>query len=92
MFYHTADVFLNLCHSNIVNPKLFYNGDVDIGSLLNTFFANTWENDSWPELEWFTNKLYLFHYFSFSFLFKSSIDTFIYLQSIFSECWTFWKW
>lgn len=53
------DVFLNLCHSNIVNPKLFYNGDVDIGSLLNTFFANTWENDSWPELEWFTNKLVL---------------------------------
>lgn len=53
------DVFLNLCHSNIVNPKLFYNGDVDIGSLLNTFFANTWENDSWGELEWFTNSLVL---------------------------------
>lgn len=59
MFYYAADVFLNLCHSNIVNPKLFYNGDVDIGSLLNTFFANTWENDSWGELEWFTNSLYL---------------------------------
>ncbi|XP_076170747.1 RAB11-binding protein RELCH homolog isoform X1 [Ptiloglossa arizonensis] len=52
-----ADVFLNLCHSNIVNPKVFYDGDVDVGALLNTFFANTWENDSWPELEWFTNTL-----------------------------------
>ncbi|XP_017887570.1 RAB11-binding protein RELCH homolog isoform X1 [Ceratina calcarata] len=51
------DVFLNLCHSNIVNPKVFYDGDLDVGALLNTFFANTWENDSWPELEWFTNKL-----------------------------------
>lgn len=51
------DVFLNLCHSNIVNPKVFYDGEVDIGLLLNTFFANTWENDSWPELEWFTNTL-----------------------------------
>ncbi|XP_003702013.2 RAB11-binding protein RELCH homolog isoform X1 [Megachile rotundata] len=53
------EVFLNLCHSNIVNPKVFYDGDVNIGALLNTFFANTWENDSWPELEWFTNKLVL---------------------------------
>ncbi|XP_076243392.1 RAB11-binding protein RELCH homolog [Calliopsis andreniformis] len=53
------DVFVNLCHSNIVNPKVFYDGDVDIGVLLNTFFTNTWENDLWPELEWFTNKLVL---------------------------------
>ncbi|XP_031826270.1 RAB11-binding protein RELCH homolog isoform X2 [Nomia melanderi] len=52
-----SDVFLNLCHTNIVNPKVFYEGDVDIGALLNTFFANTWENDTWPELEWFTDKL-----------------------------------
>ena len=51
------DVFLSLCHSNIVNPQVFYDGDGDIGALLNMFFANTWENDSWPELEWFTNKL-----------------------------------
>lgn len=32
---------------------------MDIGNLLNAFFANTWENDSWPELDWFTNKLVL---------------------------------
>lgn len=51
------DTFLNLCHSNIINPKVFYDGDIDPGTLLNTFFANTWENDLWPELEWFTNKL-----------------------------------
>ncbi|XP_076546511.1 RAB11-binding protein RELCH homolog isoform X2 [Osmia lignaria lignaria] len=51
------DEFLNLYHSNIVNPKVFYDGDTNIGALLNTFFANTWENDTWPELEWFTNKL-----------------------------------
>ncbi|CAL7935188.1 unnamed protein product [Xylocopa violacea] len=53
------DVFLNLCHSNIVNPRVFYDGDIDVGALLNAFFANTWENDLWPELEWFTNKLVL---------------------------------
>lgn len=57
VFYHTADVFLSLCHSNIVNPKVFYDREGDIGALLNMFFENTWENDSWPELEWFTNKL-----------------------------------
>ncbi|XP_076750646.1 RAB11-binding protein RELCH homolog isoform X2 [Xylocopa sonorina] len=53
------DVFLNLCHSNIVNPRVFYDGDIDVGALLNAFFTNTWENDLWPELEWFTNKLAL---------------------------------
>ncbi|XP_076658534.1 RAB11-binding protein RELCH homolog [Halictus rubicundus] len=52
-----SDVFLYLCQTDIVNPKVFYEGDLDVGTLLNTFFANTWENDTWPELEWFTNKL-----------------------------------
>ncbi|CAK9833252.1 RAB11-binding protein RELCH, partial [Anthophora retusa] len=51
--------FLHLCHSNIVNPKVFYDGDVDVAALLNTFFTYTWKSDSWPELEWFTNKLVL---------------------------------
>ncbi|KAG7187845.1 hypothetical protein KM043_016879 [Ampulex compressa] len=49
--------FLTLCHSDIINPKVFYDGDVDVGVLLNTFFSNTWENDTWPELEWFTDQL-----------------------------------
>ncbi|KAF7407686.1 hypothetical protein HZH66_002223 [Vespula vulgaris] len=49
--------FLSICHCDIINPKVFYDGDTDIGTLLNTFFSNTWENDLWPELEWFTNKL-----------------------------------
>lgn len=60
-------MFINLCHSNIVNPKVFYDGDVDIGNLLNAFFANTWENDSWPELDWFTNKLYFVFFFFLNF-------------------------
>lgn len=46
-----------LCHSNIIDPRIFYEGPVDVGVLLNTFFSKSWENTSWPELEWLTNKL-----------------------------------
>ncbi|XP_015186893.1 PREDICTED: lisH domain and HEAT repeat-containing protein KIAA1468 homolog isoform X1 [Polistes dominula] len=50
--------FLSICKCNIINPKLFYDNERHyVGSLLNTFFLYTWENDLWPELEWFTNKL-----------------------------------
>ncbi|XP_018359092.1 PREDICTED: lisH domain and HEAT repeat-containing protein KIAA1468 homolog isoform X1 [Trachymyrmex cornetzi] len=52
-----AEEFLALCHSNIIDPRIFYEDSVDVGVLLNTFFSNSWEDASWPELEWFTNKL-----------------------------------
>ncbi|XP_011138092.2 lisH domain and HEAT repeat-containing protein KIAA1468 homolog [Harpegnathos saltator] len=48
--------FLELCHSNIVDPRVFYEGPVNVGILLNTFFSKSWEDMSWPELEWFTTK------------------------------------
>ncbi|XP_033223376.1 RAB11-binding protein RELCH homolog isoform X2 [Belonocnema kinseyi] len=48
--------FSSLCHSTMIDPKVFYESDVDVGVLLNTFFINTWENDTWPELEWLTEK------------------------------------
>ncbi|KAL6258754.1 hypothetical protein P5V15_010703 [Pogonomyrmex californicus] len=49
--------FLALCHSNIVDPRIFYEGSIDVGVLLNTFFSKSWEDASWPELDWFTTKL-----------------------------------
>ncbi|EZA59311.1 hypothetical protein X777_15955 [Ooceraea biroi] len=52
-----SEEFLALCHSNIIDPRIFYEGPVDVGVLLNTFFSRSWEDASWPELEWFTNKL-----------------------------------
>ncbi|KYQ57830.1 hypothetical protein ALC60_03186 [Trachymyrmex zeteki] len=52
-----SEEFLALCHSNIIDPRIFYEDSVDVGVLLNTFFSNSWEDASWPELEWFTNKL-----------------------------------
>ncbi|KYM80526.1 hypothetical protein ALC53_09076 [Atta colombica] len=52
-----SEEFLALCHSNIIDPRIFYEDSVDVGVLLNTFFSNSWEGASWPELEWFTNKL-----------------------------------
>lgn len=54
-----ADKFLDLCHSNIIDPRIFYEDPVDVGILLNTFFSKSWEDSSWPELEWFTEKLVL---------------------------------
>lgn len=52
-----AEEFLDLCHSNIVDPRIFYEGPVNVGILLNTFFSRSWEDMTWPELEWFTTKL-----------------------------------
>ncbi|GAB1865039.1 LisH domain and HEAT repeat-containing protein KIAA1468 [Camponotus japonicus] len=52
-----SEEFLVLCHSNIIDPRIFYEGPIDIGVLLNTFFSKSWEDASWPELEWFTKKL-----------------------------------
>ena len=52
----TAQEFSSLCRSTMINPKVFYESDLDVGVLLNTFFINTWENDTWPELEWLTEK------------------------------------
>ncbi|XP_039313074.1 RAB11-binding protein RELCH homolog isoform X2 [Solenopsis invicta] len=52
-----SEEFLALCHSNIIDPRTFYEDSVDVGVLLNTFFSKSWEDESWPELEWFTNKL-----------------------------------
>ncbi|XP_012223943.1 RAB11-binding protein RELCH homolog isoform X2 [Linepithema humile] len=51
-----SEEFLALCHSNIIDPRIFYEGSVDVGVLLNTFFFTSWEDASWPELEWFTKK------------------------------------
>ncbi|XP_029664686.1 RAB11-binding protein RELCH homolog isoform X2 [Formica exsecta] len=52
-----SEEFLVLCHSNIIDPRIFYEGPIDVGVLLNTFFSKSWEDASWPELEWFTKKL-----------------------------------
>ena len=52
-----APQFLQLCQSKIVNPEIFYEAEVNTGILLNTFYSHTWENNSWTELEWLTNKL-----------------------------------
>lgn len=52
-----AEEFLDLCNTNIVDPRVFYEGPVNVGVLLNTFFSKSWEDTSWPELEWFTTKL-----------------------------------
>ncbi|XP_012535245.1 RAB11-binding protein RELCH homolog isoform X2 [Monomorium pharaonis] len=52
-----SEEFLALCHSNIIDPRIFYEDSVNVGVLLNTFFSKSWEDASWPELEWFTNKL-----------------------------------
>ncbi|XP_020279008.1 lisH domain and HEAT repeat-containing protein KIAA1468 homolog isoform X2 [Pseudomyrmex gracilis] len=52
-----SEEFLALCHSNITDPRIFYEGSVDVGVLLNTFFYKSWEDVSWPELNWFTKKL-----------------------------------
>ncbi|XP_072747447.1 RAB11-binding protein RELCH homolog isoform X2 [Anoplolepis gracilipes] len=52
-----SEEFLLLCQSNITDPRIFYEGPTDVGVLLNTFFSKSWEDASWPELEWFTKKL-----------------------------------
>ncbi|KAL6426044.1 hypothetical protein ACFW04_008967 [Cataglyphis niger] len=52
-----SEEFLVLCHSNIIDPRIFYEDSIDVGVLLNTFFSKSWEDASWPELEWFTKKL-----------------------------------
>ncbi|XP_011883081.1 PREDICTED: lisH domain and HEAT repeat-containing protein KIAA1468 homolog [Vollenhovia emeryi] len=52
-----SEEFLALCHSNITDPRIFYEDSVDVSVLLNTFFSKSWEDASWPELEWFTKKL-----------------------------------
>ncbi|XP_066591487.1 RAB11-binding protein RELCH homolog [Prorops nasuta] len=50
--------FLDICHSELNDPSFFYEGDVDISTLLQSFFSNSWhEKDSWPEIDWVTNKL-----------------------------------
>ncbi|XP_046607039.1 RAB11-binding protein RELCH homolog isoform X1 [Neodiprion virginianus] len=51
------DEFSALCQLSLLNPRVFYEGDMDITAVLHAFFANTWENDTWPELEWLSNKL-----------------------------------
>ncbi|XP_011504966.1 PREDICTED: lisH domain and HEAT repeat-containing protein KIAA1468 homolog [Ceratosolen solmsi marchali] len=51
--------FTNLCCSSIVNPKIFYECEVDMGILLNTFFLNAWNDYTWPELDWLSEKLIL---------------------------------
>ncbi|XP_071644136.1 RAB11-binding protein RELCH homolog isoform X2 [Temnothorax longispinosus] len=52
-----SEEFLALCHSNITDPRIFYEDSVDVSVLLNTFFSESWKDASWPELEWFTKKL-----------------------------------
>ncbi|XP_077254988.1 RAB11-binding protein RELCH homolog isoform X2 [Temnothorax americanus] len=52
-----SEKFLALCHSNITDPRIFYEDSVDVSVLLNTFFSESWKDASWPELEWFTKKL-----------------------------------
>lgn len=47
---------MSLCENPITNPKIFYASDVDVEVLINTFLLNAW-NDSWAELDWFTEKL-----------------------------------
>ncbi|XP_012259710.2 RAB11-binding protein RELCH homolog [Athalia rosae] len=49
--------FTELCRFPMIDPKVFYQGDIEISTVLYTFFANTWKNDSWPELDWLTDKL-----------------------------------
>lgn len=53
----TATEFTNLSSSPINNPKIFYECDVEIGILLNTFLMTAWDDCTWPELEWMTEKL-----------------------------------
>ncbi|XP_063983831.1 RAB11-binding protein RELCH homolog [Diachasmimorpha longicaudata] len=48
---------ISLCKSSITNPNVFCEDTEDIGILLNTFLSHIWAEDTWPELEWFTNKL-----------------------------------
>ncbi|KAJ8683790.1 hypothetical protein QAD02_019582 [Eretmocerus hayati] len=49
--------FTSLFWFPITNPKNFYECDVDMGILLNTFFLNAWDDKTWPELEWLSEKL-----------------------------------
>ncbi|XP_014219882.1 lisH domain and HEAT repeat-containing protein KIAA1468 homolog [Copidosoma floridanum] len=51
--------FTSLCCLPIVNPKNFYECDVDMGVLLNTFLLNAWDDITWVELEWLSDKLIL---------------------------------
>ncbi|OXU27774.1 hypothetical protein TSAR_009523 [Trichomalopsis sarcophagae] len=49
----------SLCNSTIVDPKIFYECEVDIGILLNTFLLSAWGDCTWSELEWLSEKLIL---------------------------------
>ncbi|XP_015110035.1 RAB11-binding protein RELCH homolog [Diachasma alloeum] len=48
---------VSLCKSSISSPQVFCEDTEDIGIILNTFLSHIWAEDTWPELEWFTNKL-----------------------------------
>ncbi|XP_012276159.1 lisH domain and HEAT repeat-containing protein KIAA1468 homolog isoform X2 [Orussus abietinus] len=48
--------FEGICRSDMVNPRVFYEGDVDVAVLLNAFFETSWDEDTWPEKEWLANK------------------------------------
>ncbi|XP_058801173.1 RAB11-binding protein RELCH homolog [Phymastichus coffea] len=49
--------FTNLCCLPIVTPKIFYECEVELGVLINTFLLNTWDDCTWPEIEWFCDKM-----------------------------------
>ncbi|XP_011301250.1 lisH domain and HEAT repeat-containing protein KIAA1468-like [Fopius arisanus] len=48
---------ISLCRSSITNPQVLCDDSEDIGIILNTFLSHIWVEDTWPELDWLTNKL-----------------------------------
>ncbi|XP_043287266.1 RAB11-binding protein RELCH homolog isoform X2 [Venturia canescens] len=56
-FSEFPEDFMSICRPGIGNPEIFCDDPVATAVLLNTFFENSWENESWPELEWLSDKL-----------------------------------
>ncbi|KAK0082778.1 hypothetical protein PV325_009838 [Microctonus aethiopoides] len=49
--------FSQLSQFRITNPLIFVDSNENFAKIINTFLANNWENEMWPELEWLNNKL-----------------------------------
>ncbi|KAK0167734.1 hypothetical protein PV327_001605 [Microctonus hyperodae] len=48
--------FSQLSQYNLTNPLIFVDSNENFAKIINTFLANNWENEMWPEFEWLNNK------------------------------------
>ena len=54
---HLTDEFMRICRSGMADPKIFSDDFAQTVIHLNAFFANTWDTETWQELQWLTDKL-----------------------------------